>query len=772
MNEKLKKIIFYRKNRQSVIYSWSRSYIYITVIFILIFIVISFATSGMYRRQMEHSDEYLIEHTGSVLDGVFEGLKNSSSNIWLDSDVISLFNVGEDISDQEYAEINEIVKNLKRAQISNGNIQSLSIIDAQNDRVYTTGGVIDLATFYSITFPQDADGYGAFVEKLNSNASEAYLISTGEISYIRGFGYSGKDNLNQSIIITVNIQTFIDQLRSIENLGGGNDVYIMGADGELMVSTGGDIYKDIDVSSLKGNIGSDELRHGGRKYVLWYQRSEQGDWYYIMAHSESQYIIKLMLFQTIFGIGFIIVLICVGMYMHRFINRNYGSLFAILNMLGRRDDENAPQNEFDVIAAGIEDMLKANKNLDKRIYDQNRILRNTFLEKLCCGLAGSDTGALSDYLYIYDIKFTGDKFLALVIFLDEELETGSGCNDYSFQQIVFIISNVMEELINKRHYGILFECRGIISGIININEEHEDTLKDDMKEVVLRTQEFIAEHFGIKFTVAFSSMFENIENADKGYIEAVDTMKYKYTMGIDDTLFGEDMGNMSRNGYHYPFETERQLGNLIRAGNAEDAKKLVQTIIDENVDNKQLAPDLIQYLMLNILSTVVRTMNEMAIDDSETILKEADIISDMAQAGSLRKKTEMVCALIDRIAGMAVKTSGEKNSWIITGVIPYIEENYTDCNLSVSMIAEHFGMHPVYTSRLFKEQTGVGLFEYISKYRIDKSKEILVNTDYTLERVAEQVGYATSRTFARMFKKTEGITPGKYREMHHNKDDI
>ena len=758
-------------------YLWSRSYLFITVIFIVVFTVILLATSAMYRQQMENSDRRIIEHARSVMDDVFEGLKRSSSSIWLDGDIVSLFKIGDDISNDQYADINEAVKKLTKVQIANGNIASLSLVDALHNRVYTTGGVVDIPTYYSLSFSQEAGGYYDFMDILGSSASEAYFISPsysgfGTISYIRGFGYSGRGNLNQSIIITAHTQTFIDRMKSIKNIGTDTDVYIIGEDGNLMGSTGGDIYKNIHVSDLKGNSGSIQVRHNAKKYTLWYEKSMQGKWIYIIAHPKSQYYVQTLTLYLIFSVGFGIIMIFAVMYTRRFMRNNYGPLLLILNMLGRNGDEEIFQNEFEIIAKGIEDMRTVNKDLDKRIYDQNRILRNTFLEKLFLGSEDCDPGVLSDNLYMYDIKFKGDKFLAFVVFVDEYTEVGSDNEIYTFAQIEFIISNVMEEIINGRHYGILFECNNVISGIVNINDDYADTIKKDMKEAVLRAQEFIFKNFSIKFTVAFSSVFDNIANANEGYIEAVDTMKYKNIMGIDDTLFYEDIGNTNNNGYYYPFDIEHRLRNLILTGNAKDAKQLIGTVIDENLNNKQVAPDLIQYLILNISSTVVRTMNEMSIEDSKSILQNSDIISRISHEESMHKKTESLYALIDNITSMTVKTAGVKNNWIITGVIPYIEENYADCNLSVSMIAEHFGMHPVYTSRLFKEQTGVGLLEYISKYRIEKAKEILKNTDNTLETVSEQVGYATSRTFARMFKKTEGITPGKYREMHRNHDNI
>jgi len=55
--------------------------------------------------------------------------------------------------------------------------------------------------------------------------------------------------------------------------------------------------------------------------------------------------------------------------------------------------------------------------------------------------------------------------------------------------------------------------------------------------------------------------------------------------------------------------------------------------------------------------------------------------------------------------------------------------------------------------------------EYIVQVRVREAKRLLESTDLTILQVSQQVGYATDIGFIRVFKKQEGITPGKYREM-------
>ena len=95
----------------------------------------------------------------------------------------------------------------------------------------------------------------------------------------------------------------------------------------------------------------------------------------------------------------------------------------------------------------------------------------------------------------------------------------------------------------------------------------------------------------------------------------------------------------------------------------------------------------------------------------------------------------------------------------------YVEENYYDKDLNVSTIGAYFDMTPSYISRLFKEGTGESLLDYINTIRLKKAKELLLQEELTVERVGTMVGYSNINTFIRVFKRYEGITPGKYREL-------
>lgn len=91
-------------------------------------------------------------------------------------------------------------------------------------------------------------------------------------------------------------------------------------------------------------------------------------------------------------------------------------------------------------------------------------------------------------------------------------------------------------------------------------------------------------------------------------------------------------------------------------------------------------------------------------------------------------------------------------------------EQRTDMDLTLESLAEEVGVHPVTLSRMFKQRTGLSFVRYMTRKRLEKAKQWLLEGDRTISELAEQLGYQDHRYFATLFKNEYGLTPGDYRK--------
>ena len=93
----------------------------------------------------------------------------------------------------------------------------------------------------------------------------------------------------------------------------------------------------------------------------------------------------------------------------------------------------------------------------------------------------------------------------------------------------------------------------------------------------------------------------------------------------------------------------------------------------------------------------------------------------------------------------------------------HLEQNYNS-KVSLDELASKFYLSKNYMNRIFKEQFGMPIKEYLQVIRITNAKRLLRTTNWTIEQVGTACGFESIAYFSRAFKAVEGIAPSQYRE--------
>ncbi|MFP4510357.1 MAG: AraC family transcriptional regulator [Spirochaetota bacterium] len=99
-------------------------------------------------------------------------------------------------------------------------------------------------------------------------------------------------------------------------------------------------------------------------------------------------------------------------------------------------------------------------------------------------------------------------------------------------------------------------------------------------------------------------------------------------------------------------------------------------------------------------------------------------------------------------------------------VFRYIDEHYSQ-PLQIADLAEHIAVSPQYLCRLFRTYLNSRPFEYVASVRITKSKQLLIESpEMRIRDVAHAVGYDNESYFGTVFRRSEGVTPTRFRAIH------
>ena len=95
-------------------------------------------------------------------------------------------------------------------------------------------------------------------------------------------------------------------------------------------------------------------------------------------------------------------------------------------------------------------------------------------------------------------------------------------------------------------------------------------------------------------------------------------------------------------------------------------------------------------------------------------------------------------------------------------IIQYINNHYK--TISLEKISQHFHYSIPYCSKWIKENTGYSYYELLTHIKLQKSKQLLLNTTLSISQISKQLGYKNPESFIRIFKKHEDTTPQNYRK--------
>jgi len=222
---------------------------------------------------------------------------------------------------------------------------------------------------------------------------------------------------------------------------------------------------------------------------------------------------------------------------------------------------------------------------------------------------------------------------------------------------------------------------------------------------------------------------------------------YFYTTLSDiNTLHAETDWNKKILVYHYKPEHQIQLKHLVKLKNTYFKVPIIMASenVDESILRWSIRNKVWDFISLpEELDTMAESINRLSsILDKRETGKTREILfpKDPSNVDLVKKKKSVTQIAIDYIS----KRYSDK----IT-----LEELAEMCNMSVSSF-----------TRKFRSEQGVNFKEYISQFRINMAKDILIEYDVSIDEAAYLTGFSDASHFIRNFKKSVGITPTAFRE--------
>lgn len=213
----------------------------------------------------------------------------------------------------------------------------------------------------------------------------------------------------------------------------------------------------------------------------------------------------------------------------------------------------------------------------------------------------------------------------------------------------------------------------------------------------------------------------------------------------------------------YPSDLEKPLFEAVTKGDVNEALTIAEKYADWMC--KRAADGDIMAMRLKVLEFSLYAEHLMYLNGGQTYRYNArnnylPEIMSLETSDELRK---WFIAKIETASHDVANKREEKSTDIIKTAKRYIEDHFAS-DISLDDVSRVVNISPYYFSKIFKEESGMNFIEYLTNIRMDKAKELLQNSDYSMKEICSMCGYTDPNYFSRSFKKNVGVTPTEYKE--------
>lgn len=541
---------------------------------------------------------------------------------------------------------------------------------------------------------------------------------------------------------------------------------ILNADNEVILNSNPDLLSPDRLAALNGQFYGTDMKHAEvagfpTRSVAAYAQSDRYGWKYFSVTPMGA------IHKNVNGLFQFIVLICTAMlaagiiFSFLFSIKIYNPIKKIRDILEESEavEETKENNEFEFIGSGI-----------KRLCEKSSMIKNKFekvsMEYLDHSIVNLLRGGSLDQeetiqsILLNECGFRSESYLCCSIQFDFQEGFYREIQDVDRLIILGKLKNVISGLIRDYVTGYVLEYKQFLYVCVINMEKNEDRLAlSNALNHIINIFKFDFNY--CKISIGVGSACSGLNNFPHSFNEAMTALQNR----SDDRQFQIiDCQELSiQHHYYYSFVEENKIANLLKTGDLEQLKKAVRTIVRTNRE-KGVSHQNIHGLFSEMFNTGYKYAAEKELDIQQFISDRSQA-QLKGQADFAMKDEEKVGILLHFYQKLTEHIAGEEKKTLplVSVIIRYIEENY-DKDLYLEKISEQFGVSSKYISRIFKENTGTNLTDYISMIRIAKAKQLLAETNLQISEIGEKIGIFNRTTFLRTFKKFEGISPTEYRE--------
>jgi two-component system, response regulator YesN len=369
--------------------------------------------------------------------------------------------------------------------------------------------------------------------------------------------------------------------------------------------------------------------------------------------------------------------------------------------------------------------------------------------------------AIEDAVKINNMRLSQRNLILCILELDgpSELPTPEGgANPLSLKKsIINLLMEVLDgynrgEVVHyeDKRYSVLFSFDDLRT---------KEEIRDELCKVLDHIKRLMSAYFNLSATFAASTAKDGYLNIRELYEECITALAGKFYSGRGSLLFFADKKIDIYDIYIRPL-LKRVIEDSASVFGEEFKKEFEEGILKTEFKSGDWIADIKNAFLLWLQLPV----SVLRIRMQEIFLLQVSYADKIKVCETLNEIMEIYTKYLNDIHSL----TGSKKAYSreVQLALQYIKENYQN-DISLHQAASIVNLSTNYISTVFKAEMGVSFVDYVTQYKIEKTKELLLGTSFKLHEVADKVGFNDVSYFCRVFKKITGYTPNDFKKKYN-----
>lgn len=416
-----------------------------------------------------------------------------------------------------------------------------------------------------------------------------------------------------------------------------------------------------------------------------------------------------------------------------------------LETVGKQNGRNV--NEYKIIDGVVKKLFTENNELHSKYELTFPYFRYHFVNDLLTS-SNFDTGKFKSLLEHLGIYFIFPKFISVII-------------DFENRQFDNEIGNRLEDLLDDNKEDLIYILSKIDNSrvLVLINTRFDP----EMINLIMLKIKNNFKQLEMDLTIAIGQTYDEIEKICESYLEALHQIDNKFFTGKNEIIIHNGVKQENKM-FFYDRRLEEEMLNYIKAQNVEKALISLKKLTNELLSNTS-SMEYVKYVCFNIINHIVCGLEDIGVDLTNTEISNIYIFEKIEKLDTFIDLQLFFKVFIEKSVLLLNNLKEKQHTILVNKILDFIKNNYQH-DLSLEDISEKVFLSPSYINGIFKAETGMTIFDYLTKRRMEVARNLLLKQNMKIQDIAVNIGYNNIQSFLRTFKRYFQLTPIEYRRKY------